>query len=83
MPPSGQSGRGGKTAWLSFQPEFCLFVSGVLLYKLLPRNGMAPVMDDGTETAVALGLFMLMIFGLALIVNGSRCGISRPSPRLP
>jgi hypothetical protein len=51
----------------------CLFVSGLMMYKLIPREGRppSPWMKTGSgETAVALGQFILLVAGVALLAKG-------------
>lgn len=51
----------------------CLSVSAFLMYHLVPRNGRpraALIERQLGETAAALTQFVLMVFGLALVVKG-------------
>jgi hypothetical protein len=50
----------------------CLVVSGVLMYKMIPREGQAPfawMQTESGETAMALSQFILMIAGLAFFAK--------------
>lgn len=50
----------------------CLLLSGFMIYKLIPREGRpAPawMKSDSGETAMALGQFILMVSGLALLAK--------------
>jgi hypothetical protein len=51
----------------------CLLVSGFMMYKMIPREGQpAPAFmkTNSGETAMALGQFILMVAGLALVAKG-------------
>lgn len=51
----------------------CLFLSGWMMYKLVRREGRpssAWTNTDMGETSVALGQFILLVFGIALLVKG-------------
>ena len=48
----------------------CLVVGGVLLYRMMPRNGQPVTLSDTAETALALSQFTLMIAGISLIAKG-------------
>lgn len=51
----------------------CLCVSGFMMYKLVPREGRPPspwLRTEAGETGLALGQFILMIAGLALLAKG-------------
>jgi len=51
----------------------CLFVSGFMMYKLVPREDRPPspwMQTEAGETAMALGQFILLIAGLALLAKG-------------
>lgn len=51
----------------------CLFVSGLIMYKLIPREGRPPspwMKTESGETAVALGQFILLVAGIALLAKG-------------
>ena len=50
----------------------CLLASGLLMYKMMPREGEPPpgwMKTEGGETALALSQFILMIAGLALFAK--------------
>ena len=50
----------------------CLLASGLLMYKMMPREGQAPfawMQTESGETAMALGQFILMIAGLAFFAK--------------
>ncbi len=50
----------------------CLLVSGLLMYKMIPREGQTPsawMTTESGETAMALGQFVLMIAGLAFFAK--------------
>jgi hypothetical protein len=59
------------TAILIISGIICLLASGVMLYKLAPRDGQnAPWMkSDSLGTAMSLGQFALMVAGLALLAK--------------
>lgn len=51
----------------------CLCVSGFMMYKLMPREGRPPsawLQTEFGETSLALGQFILLIAGLALLAKG-------------
>lgn len=51
----------------------CLAISGVLLYRMIPRAGQSlPPATEGDfrETGFALTQFILMIAGVALLIKG-------------
>jgi hypothetical protein len=50
----------------------CLGVSGTLLYFMLPRADRAPEAGEHAfgETGWALGQFVLMVAGIALLIKG-------------
>jgi hypothetical protein len=51
----------------------CLAISGVLLYRMIPRAGQTlPPASEGDfrETSFALTQFILMIAGVALLIKG-------------
>lgn len=51
----------------------CLFLSGFVMYKLMPREGRPASSWTKTEfgeTGVALGQFILLVAGLALVAKG-------------
>ena len=50
----------------------CLAISGYLMYRMIPRKGRpaaSSMRSDSGETIMALGQFMLMIAGLAMIAK--------------
>ena len=50
----------------------CLLVSGVMAYKMVPRAGRPPapwMRTETGETAMALGQFILLILGCALLAK--------------
>jgi hypothetical protein len=58
------------TAILIVSGIICLLVSGVMLYKLAPRDGQdVQVKSDFLGTALPLGQFVLMVAGLALLAK--------------
>ena len=61
------------TAILVLSGIACLLASGYVLYKLIPRDGQANpswMKSDSGETTMALGQFILMVAGLALLAKG-------------
>jgi hypothetical protein len=51
----------------------CLFVGGLIIYKLKPQEGQASsrwVESDARGTAVALGLLVLMLAGVSMVIKG-------------
>ena len=61
------------TAILVLSGIACLLASGYVLYKLIPRAGHANpswMTSDSGETTMALGQFILMVAGLALLAKG-------------
>jgi hypothetical protein len=51
----------------------CLLISGYASYRMIPREGRpAPPWMNGEsgETAMALGQFILLIAGIALVAKG-------------
>jgi uncharacterized iron-regulated membrane protein len=50
----------------------CLILSGFMMYRLMPREGRpAPawMKSENGETAMALGQFILMVAGVALLAK--------------
>jgi uncharacterized iron-regulated membrane protein len=50
----------------------CLIVSGFMMYKLIPREGRPPpawMKSETGETAMALGQFILLVVGVALLAK--------------
>lgn len=50
----------------------CLILSGFMMYKLMPRDGRPPpawMKSENGETAMALGQFILMVAGVALLAK--------------
>jgi hypothetical protein len=63
----------GASAIMVLAGVVCLAISGFLMYHLVPRDGRprsALIERQLGETAAALTQFVLMIFGLALVVKG-------------
>lgn len=57
---------------LSFSGLVCLVLSGILMFKMIPRQGKATwswMQSETGETTVALSQFTLMIVGVALIAK--------------
>jgi hypothetical protein len=51
----------------------CLLASGYMMYRLIPREGQASsswIKSDSGETTMALGQFILMVAGVALLAKG-------------
>ena len=51
----------------------CLFFSAWMMHKMVPREGRPPppwTKTEFSETSVALGQFILMVAGVALMVKG-------------
>ena len=60
------------SAVLAVSGVACLLISGWMMYKMVPRkNKVAPawMKTDFGETGMALGQFMLMVAGLALLAK--------------
>jgi NO-binding membrane sensor protein with MHYT domain len=74
------TGRIGKEAWAMTSASVvlivlgivCLFLSGLMMYKLTPREGRPSpwTKTDLRETSAALTQFILLIAGVALLVKG-------------
>ncbi|MEW5863710.1 MAG: hypothetical protein AB1773_08970 [Pseudomonadota bacterium] len=50
----------------------CLIVSGFMMYKLIPREGRPPpawMKSETGETVMALGQFILLVVGVALLAK--------------
>lgn len=51
----------------------CLGISGLVFYKLKPRDGEPPspwVGSEGRGTLVALGLLVLILAGISMLLKG-------------
>jgi hypothetical protein len=58
------------SAVLAVSGVICLLISAFLMYKMVPRGDKAPpVQGDFGETGMALGQFILMVAGLALLAK--------------
>lgn len=60
------------TVVFSIFGALCLFVSGWLMFKMIPRKGQQTFVwmrTESGETVTALGQFILLITGLAFIAK--------------
>ena len=77
MPPALRIAAGGMAmathAILIISGVICLFLCGLLFYKLAPRDGEPPSAWTSTDTrgtAAALGLLVLLLAGISLVLKG-------------
>lgn len=77
MPPAGTI---GKEAWAMTSASgilivlgiVCLLLSGLMMYRLMPREGRPSpwTRTDFGQTSAALTQFILLVAGIALLVKG-------------